>query len=108
MPSGRPGLTRTAWNSSHSETKPLSGGRAEIAAAPTRKQALVTGSRWISPPNRSMSRSCVACSTAPAPMNSRLLNSVWFKACRRAADSAIAAAAGSPLAVKASANPRAM
>ena len=28
-----------AWNSSHSETKPLNGGRAEMAAAPTRKQS---------------------------------------------------------------------
>ena len=34
---GRSGLTRIAWNSSHSETKPLSGGSAEIAAQPTRK-----------------------------------------------------------------------
>ena len=29
----------TAWNSSHSETKPLSGGKAEMASAPTRKKS---------------------------------------------------------------------
>ena len=39
----------------------------------------VTGMRWISPPSRSRSRVPVAVSTAPAPRNSRLLNSQWLK-----------------------------
>ena len=34
---GSCGLSRIAWNVSHSETKPLSGGSAEIATQPTRK-----------------------------------------------------------------------
>ena len=72
---GSAGLTRIAWKVSHSETKPLSGGRAEIAAQPNRKVVAVTGIRRISPPRCSMSRSPVAVCTAPAPKNSRLLNS---------------------------------
>jgi hypothetical protein len=39
------GLSRIAWNVSHSETKPLSGGSAEIAAQPTRKTKAVYGMR---------------------------------------------------------------
>src|SRR5436305_9223804 len=35
---GRAGLKRIAWKVSHSETKPLKGGSAEIAAEPTRKR----------------------------------------------------------------------
>ena len=72
---GSCGLSRIAWKVSHSETKPLSGGSAEIAAQPTRKAKAVCGMRWIRPPRCSMSRSPVAVSTAPAPKNSRLLNS---------------------------------
>ena len=34
---GRSGLSRIAWKVSHSETKPLSGGSAEMATQPTRK-----------------------------------------------------------------------
>ena len=71
---GSCGLSRMAWKVSHSETKPLSGGSAEIAAQPTRNAKAVCGMRWISPPRCSMSRSPVAVSTAPAPKNSRLLN----------------------------------
>ena len=72
---GSCGLSRIAWKVSHSETKPLSGGSAEIAAQPTRKTKAVCGMRWIRPPRCSMSRSPVAVSTAPAPKNSRLLKS---------------------------------
>ena len=63
---------KIAWKVSHSETKPLSGGSAEMAAQPRRKVTAVVGMRWISPPKCSMSRSPVAVSTAPAPRNSRL------------------------------------
>ena len=35
---GKSGLSRIAWKVSHSETKPLSGGSAEIAAQPTRNE----------------------------------------------------------------------
>ena len=56
---GNCGLIRIAWNVSHSETKPLSGGSAEIATQPTRNTNAVCGMRWISPPRCSMSRSPV-------------------------------------------------
>jgi hypothetical protein len=42
---GNCGLSRIAWNVNHSETKPLSGGRAEIAAQPIRKTNAVCGMR---------------------------------------------------------------
>src|SRR5215471_8214929 len=42
---GSCGLNRIAWKVSHSETKPLSGGNAEIAAQPTRKKKAVCGMR---------------------------------------------------------------
>ena len=44
-----------------------------------------------------MSRSPVAVSTAPAPKNSRLLNSEWLKTWNSAAVSASAAGASMPL-----------
>ena len=72
---GSAGLSRIAWKVSHSETKPLSGGSAEMAMQPARKAKAVTGMRWMRPPRCSMSRCPVATSTAPAPKNSRLLNS---------------------------------
>ena len=72
---GSCGLSRIAWKVSHSETKPLSGGSAEMPTQPTRNTNAVCGMRWMSPPRCSMSRSPVAVSTAPAPKNSRLLNS---------------------------------
>ena len=71
---GSAGAAMTAWNSSHSETKPLSGGKAEAASAPTRKKAAVRGMRWMRPPSPSRSRRPVACSTAPAPRKSSDLN----------------------------------
>ena len=71
---GSCGLSRIAWKVSHSETKPLNGGSAEIATAPTRNAKAVAGMRWMRPPSRSMSRSPVLVSTAPAPKNNRLLN----------------------------------
>ena len=92
---GSAGLSRIAWKVSHSETNPLKGGSAEIAAEPTRKQNAVRGMRWIRPPRRSMSRSPVAVSTAPAPKKSRLLNTEWLKTWKSAAVSASAAAPAS-------------
>ena len=47
---GRLGLASTAWNSSHSETNPLSGGSAAIAMAPMNMAAVVRGIRRASPP----------------------------------------------------------
>src|ERR1019366_3466626 len=40
---GNCGLSRMAWKVSHSETKPLSGGSAEIATQPTRNTKAVCG-----------------------------------------------------------------
>src|SRR5665648_112724 len=45
---GNCGLSRMAWNVSHSDTKPLSGGSAEIATQPTRNLSLI----HISEPTR--------------------------------------------------------
>ena len=81
---GSCGLSRIAWKVSHSETKPLSGGSAEMATQPTRNTNAVCGMRWMRPPRCSMSRSPVAVSTAPAPKNSRLLNSEWLNTCSSA------------------------
>src|SRR6202171_3057249 len=72
------GLCNTAWKISHSETKPLNGGSAEIATQPTRNTKLVSGIRWMRPPNLSMSRSPVEVRTAPAPKNSKLLKNEWL------------------------------
>ena len=105
---GSAGLRRMAWKVSHSETKPLKGGSAEIAAEPTRNTNAVCGMRWIRPPRRSMSRSPVAVRTAPAPKNSRLLNTEWLKTWNSAAVNASAAAAGISFAWKASARPSPM
>ena len=77
---GRTGLMKTAWNASHSETKPFNGGSAAIATAASRKAAEDIGIRWINPPSTSMLRVPVAFSTAPAPKNKTLLNSMWLNA----------------------------
>ena len=42
---GSCGLCRMAWKVSHSETKPFSGGSAEMATQPTRKAKAVSGMR---------------------------------------------------------------
>ena len=75
---GNCGLSRMAWNVSHSDTKPLSGGSAEIATQPMRNKKAVCGIRWTSPPRCSMFLSPVELSTAPAPKNSRLLKMEWL------------------------------
>ena len=72
------GLSRIAWKVSHSETKPLNGGSAEIAAEPMRKAKAVSGMPWMSPPRRSMSRWPVAVRTAPEPKKRRLLKTEWL------------------------------
>ena len=61
------------WKISHSLTNPFSGGRAAMPSVPTRVMTALRGSRWISPPSRSMSRVPVVCSTTPASRNSSVL-----------------------------------
>ncbi len=71
---------RSDWKSSHSLKNPFSGGRPEIATAPSRKHGPVQGRRRMSPPCRFMLRVPVAWSTEPAPRNSNPLNAAWFSA----------------------------
>src|SRR5262249_12758429 len=89
---GSCGLSRIAWKVSHSETKPLSGGSAEIAAQPTRKTKAVCGMGGRRPRRCSMARPRVLVRPAPARKNSRLLKIEGLKACSRRAVSASAAA----------------
>ena len=63
---------------SHSLIKPFSGGNPEIAAAPKANKDAVHGILCQSPPNRLISRVCVAWCTEPAPKNSNDLKSPWF------------------------------
>ncbi|OQC57339.1 MAG: hypothetical protein BWX54_01190 [Verrucomicrobia bacterium ADurb.Bin018] len=65
-----------------------------MAAAPAKKASPVNGIRFSRPPSCSMLRVPVACATAPAPMNSRPLNSAWFSTCSRAPAKPKAATAG--------------
>ncbi len=67
-------LKKRLWNVSHSLTKPLLGGSAEIETAPIRKKAAVQGIFRISPPYSSMLRVCVAWSKEPAPIKRSPLN----------------------------------
>ena len=74
-PRGSSGLSRIAWKSSHSETKPLSGGRAEMATQPPRTDE--RGQRHAMDQAAELLDVALAASrvsTAPAPKNSRLLN----------------------------------
>jgi len=59
---------------SHSLTKPLSGGSPEMAAAPRANSPAVQGIVRHSPPNWLISRVPVACKTEPAPKNNNALN----------------------------------
>ena len=70
---GSPTPPSRDWKTSHSEANPFSGGSAEIAPRPIRKKKAVHGIRLIRPPISSMLRVPVACSTDPAPRNSRPL-----------------------------------
>jgi len=63
---------------SHSLTNPFSGGRADIAIAPSRNRAPVQGMFLMSPPIFSISLVPVALYTAPAPRNNSPLNAAWF------------------------------
>ena len=63
----------SAWKTSHSDTKPLRGGSAAMAAEPKRKASAVRGIRLMSPPSASMLPVPVACRTEPAPRKSRPL-----------------------------------
>ncbi len=59
---------------SHSLTKPLSGGRPETAREPSANNPAVHGIVRHNPPSRLISRVPVACSTEPAPKNNSDLN----------------------------------
>ncbi len=91
---------KNAMKISNSLANPLSGGRAAIETAPTKKNAEVTGIRWASPPMCSISRVLVADTTEPAVRNSRLLNMAWFNEWNRAPRRLIVAKRGRLLAVK--------
>ena len=94
---GSSGLSRIAWKVSHSETKPLSGGSAEIATQPTRKAKAVSGMRMDEPAEMLHVALAGAVSTAPAPKNNRLLKSEWLSTWNSAAVKASAAADGMPV-----------
>ena len=68
----------------------------------------VAGMRLSRPPSRSMSRSPVAVSTAPAPKNSRLLNSAWLSDVQQRRRHRQRRRAAMPFALNASARPRPM
>ena len=76
---GSVGVNRNACSSSHSDTKPFSGGRPAIASVPTSASQATHGIRWMSPPSLPRLRSCVACSTEPVARNSRLLKNAWLR-----------------------------
>ena len=88
---GRPGVNRKLCSSSHSETKPPSGGSPALASTPTSVIQATQGMLRISPPSLPRLRSEVACSTEPVPRNSRLLNRAWLATWYRLAVSASAA-----------------
>ena len=67
-----------AWKTSHSEANPLSGGSAEIAQAPIKKNRAVRGIRLIRPPISSMLRVPRAWATEPAPRKSSPLKQAWL------------------------------
>ena len=60
---GRPGVNRKLCSSSHSETKPPSGGSPALASTPTSVIQATQGMLRISPPSLPRLRSEVACST---------------------------------------------
>ena len=64
---------RIVCSVSHSLTKPLKGGSADIDRTPTRKKALVHGMHRTMPPRRSRSRVPAPASTAPVPTKSSAL-----------------------------------
>src|ERR1035437_4935611 len=57
---------------------PLSGGKPAIASAPRRKQALVIGICFLSPPSSLIRRTPVAYITPPTDLNRRDLKSAWL------------------------------
>lgn len=82
----------------HSDTKPLSGGMAEMASDPTRKHTAVTGMSRARPPSTSMLRVPVACSTLPAPRNQKPLEHGVVHQVVQPARSPMAASHGIPAA----------
>jgi hypothetical protein len=67
----------------NSLTKLFSGGRPQMATAPTRKPRAVQGIRRARPPSRSISRVWAEWMTEPALKKSRALNSAWFQTCNK-------------------------
>ena len=65
------------WRSSHSLTKPHSGGRAQMARPATMNTGALSGSRLTRPPSRSRSRNPVACWSELAERNSEPLKTAW-------------------------------
>ena len=88
------------WRSSHSLTKPHSGGRAQMARPATMNTGALRGSRFTRPPSRSRSRSPVACWSELAERNSEPLNTAWNTTCKRAATRATTASGRCPVAAK--------
>ncbi len=86
------------WRSSHSLTKPHSGGRAQMARPATMNTGALRGSRRTRPPRRSRSRRPVACWSELAERNSEPLKTAWNTTCKRAATRATTANARCPVA----------
>ena len=66
------------WNVSHSLTKPLNGGMAEIDKTPIRIRIALTGILLIKPPSFSIFFVWVEYNMEPAPMKSKPLKTEWF------------------------------
>ena len=87
--------------------KPFKGGRAEIAAAATRKSAPLWGMRRSRPPSWSRSRRPVAIWTDPADKKSAPLNAAWLSRSTSAATRLSDASSGCRVASKSPDEPRA-
>ena len=75
---GRPVVNRKLCSSSHSDTKPPSGGNPALASTPSSVSQPTHGMVRIRPPSFPRLRSEVACSTLPVPRKSRLLKQAWL------------------------------
>ena len=80
-------VTMTVLNSprytNSSLTNPFSGGRPQMATAPTRNINAVQGMALASPPSWSSCRVRAPWSTEPAQKNKRDLKRLWFHTCSR-------------------------
>jgi len=102
----RPSVASTSpRNTSHSLTKPLSGGSPQMATAPSANNPAVHGIGRHKPPRRLISRVPVACNTEPAPKNNSALNKPWFQTCSSPPASASKPHLALPCSTAAIANP---